>query len=51
MHPGWVKTDMGGPDAKISVEESVSGMLQVIDRLSAADSGSFVQWDGKGCPW
>lgn len=51
MHPGWVKTDMGGPNAAISVEESVSGMRKVIDGLSSKDSGTFRNQEGKTLPW
>ena len=51
MHPGWVKTDMGGPNASISVEESVGGMRRVIDTLSIRDSGTFWNQAGKALPW
>ena len=51
MHPGWVKTDMGGPNALISTEQSVSGMRQVISNLSMADSGKFFSYDGQEIPW
>jgi NAD(P)-dependent dehydrogenase (short-subunit alcohol dehydrogenase family) len=51
IHPGWVKTDMGGPAAKITLEESVSGMLYVIDNLTMKDNGKFLGWDGKEAPW
>jgi NAD(P)-dependent dehydrogenase (short-subunit alcohol dehydrogenase family) len=51
FHPGWVKTDMGGPRALISVTESVSGMRRVIDRLSMADSGTFLAYDGRPVQW
>ncbi len=51
LHPGWVKTDMGGPGALISVEESVSGMKRVIAGLSIGDSGKFIGYDGKTVPW
>ncbi|SEN81617.1 NAD(P)-dependent dehydrogenase, short-chain alcohol dehydrogenase family [Nitrosospira multiformis] len=51
LHPGWVKTDMGGPNALISPVQSVSGMRQVIDRLTLKDSGSFIEYDGKLVPW
>lgn len=51
LHPGWVQTGMGGPNALISATQSVSGMRQVIDRLDAADSGKFLAYDGKPVPW
>lgn len=51
FHPGWVKTDMGGPNAMISTEQSVSGMRQVISRLTLADSGRFFAYDGQEIPW
>ena len=51
FNPGWVKTDMGGPDAMISVEESVTGMRQVISRLTLADSGKFIGNDNQEIPW
>lgn len=51
FHPGWVKTDMGGPNALISAEQSVSGMRQVIGRLTMAESGRFFGYDGQDIPW
>ncbi len=51
FHPGWVKTDMGGPNAMISAEQSVSGMRQVISSLTIADSGKFFNYDGQVIPW
>lgn len=51
LHPGWVRTDMGGPNGLIDVEESVSGMRRLIDRFDLADSGSFVKYDGSPLPW
>src|SRR2546428_92988 len=51
MHPGWVRTDMGGAMAPLSVEESVSGIRQVIDRLTPADHGRFLTWEGREHPW
>ena len=51
FHPGWVKTDMGGPNALISAEQSVSGIRQVISRLTLADSGKFFGYDGQVIPW
>lgn len=51
LHPGWVKTDMGGADAAIPVEESVAGMLRVIADLQSTDSGSFLSHQGSVLPW
>jgi NAD(P)-dependent dehydrogenase (short-subunit alcohol dehydrogenase family) len=51
FHPGWVKTDMGGPNAMISAEQSVSGIRQVISNLTLADSGKFFAYDGQEIPW
>lgn len=51
MHPGWVRTDMGGSDASISVEESIDGMLDTIDRLTLKDSGTYHDHAGKRLPW
>lgn len=51
LHPGWVQTDMGGPNALITAETSVAGMRGVIERLTAADSGRFIGYDGKEVPW
>jgi NAD(P)-dependent dehydrogenase (short-subunit alcohol dehydrogenase family) len=51
MHPGWVRTDMGGASASLSVAESVTGMRQVIARLTAAEHGRFWTWNGREHPW
>ncbi len=51
LHPGWVRTDMGGPNGLIDAEESVSGMRKVIDNFSLADTGRFVKYDGSALPW
>ena len=51
LHPGWVRTDMGGPNALISIEESVSGMIGVISRTTLTDTGKFFNYDGKEIPW
>jgi len=51
MHPGWVRTDMGGPNAAISVEDSARGLVEVIERLGMAESGRFWTWDGAEHPW
>ncbi|XP_078277260.1 C-signal-like [Rhinoraja longicauda] len=51
VHPGWVKTDMGGEKAPLSKEESVQGILKVLARLSEQDSGLFLDWRGQRLPW
>ncbi len=51
MHPGWVKTDMGGPQAPLTPTESVAGMLRVINCLTLKDTGKFLTWEGKEHPW
>ena len=51
LHPGWVRTDMGGQNAALSVEESAAGLLHVIDRLTPDDSGYFLDWQGQSLPW
>ncbi|XP_029986373.1 uncharacterized protein LOC115421464 [Sphaeramia orbicularis] len=51
LHPGWVKTDMGGPLAELTVEESVSGMLSVLSTLSEDDNGGFKDYRGHTLPW
>ncbi|MDI1476032.1 SDR family oxidoreductase [Polyangium sp. y55x31] len=51
LHPDWVKTDMGGPDAPMSVEESVTGIMKLVDRLSRAESGGFYHFRGDPIPW
>lgn len=51
MHPGWVQTDMGGPNALIDTTQSVEGMLSVIDALTPENAGSFWEWNGKEVGW
>lgn len=51
MHPGWVKTDMGGPAAPITPEESAKGIINVIEKLSLPDSGKFFDYLGHELPW
>lgn len=51
LHPGWVQTEMGGPNALISPEASAAGLKSVLDQLSAADSGSFIDYQGQTLPW
>jgi NAD(P)-dependent dehydrogenase (short-subunit alcohol dehydrogenase family) len=51
MHPGWVRTDMGGKNATLSPEESVRGLIRVIGSLTTADNGRFLDYSGEGLPW
>lgn len=51
LHPGWVKTRMGGSSAPLRPEESVGGMRRVIDRLQPNDGGEFFGYDGGRIPW
>jgi NAD(P)-dependent dehydrogenase (short-subunit alcohol dehydrogenase family) len=51
LHPGWVQTDMGGPQAPLAVEESVAGMRGVIAGLPRSESGAFVDYQGIVVPW
>jgi NAD(P)-dependent dehydrogenase (short-subunit alcohol dehydrogenase family) len=51
LHPGWVQTDMGGAGATVTPEQSVTGLLRVIDGLKASDSGRFLDWRGESLPW
>ena len=51
LHPGWVKTDMGGPNAPVSIDKSIEGMTKVIDRTDIKDTGRFLNYDGTELPW
>ncbi|MEQ1600750.1 MAG: SDR family oxidoreductase [Methylophilaceae bacterium] len=51
LHPGWVKTEMGGPNAWITTEQSVNGLRQLIKNLTRADAGKFFAYDGQELPW
>lgn len=53
LNPGWVKTDMGGPNAELTIEEASSKILHFVHHLSAATpvNGAFVNTDGSPLPW
>jgi NAD(P)-dependent dehydrogenase (short-subunit alcohol dehydrogenase family) len=51
VNPGWVRTDMGGPNATLSPEESVSALRRVIATLGGKNSGKFYHYDGSEYPW
>lgn len=51
FHPGWVRTDMGGPNGLIDVEESITGMREVIAEFRMSLTGDFAKYDGMPMPW
>jgi len=51
LHPGWVQTEMGGPNALISAQESAIGLKQVIESLTEEQSGGFYSYKGEQIPW
>jgi NAD(P)-dependent dehydrogenase (short-subunit alcohol dehydrogenase family) len=51
IHPGWVKTDLGGEHAPVHQEESVQGILDKLDHADASDSGRFFDYTGKELDW
>lgn len=51
LMPGWVKTDMGGPNATMTPEQSITAMRKVIDQLKPADTGKLFNFDGTNPPW
>jgi NAD(P)-dependent dehydrogenase (short-subunit alcohol dehydrogenase family) len=50
-HPGWVQTDMGGPQAHLTPEASVKDLLALIAKLTPEDTGKFFKHDGSTLPW
>ena len=51
VHPGWVRTDMGGAGADIAPEESARGIVEVVDGLTPDQSGRYLTYDGGELPW
>ena len=51
LHPGWVKTDMGGPNAPVTIDKSIEGMLNIIDKTDIKSTGKFLNYDGMELPW
>ncbi|MDC9719866.1 MAG: SDR family oxidoreductase [Gammaproteobacteria bacterium] len=51
LHPGWVRTDMGGPNGLIDTSTSVNGLRQVLKKVTTKDSGHFFNYDGTEIPW
>lgn len=51
LHPGWVRTSMGGPDATLSAEESVRGLRRVLEQVKPSDNGKLISYNGRVLPW
>lgn len=51
LHPGWVRTDMGGPEASLSIEQSVAGLVRTAAGLDIGRTGGFFNHDGTPLPW
>jgi hypothetical protein len=51
LDPGWVSTDMGGPEAPVTPAQSVASMIRVIDGLTARHNGRFFTREGRAAPW
>jgi len=51
VHPGWVRTDMGGEDAPLAVSDSTAGLARLVERVTMADTGRFLDHDGSTMPW
>jgi len=51
LHPGWVQTRMGGSAAPVSPEQSIRGMLRIVDGLAAEQSGRMFDFQGREIPW
>ena len=51
VHPGWVVTDMGGPDAAVNKVDSIAGIRRVVAAYGGEQTGQFFQYDGKELPW
>jgi NAD(P)-dependent dehydrogenase (short-subunit alcohol dehydrogenase family) len=51
LHPGWVKTDMGGSNAPMEMTDSIKAMRKTIASFTLAQTGQFLRYDGKPLPW
>ena len=51
LHPGWVQTDMGGPNAKTTVPDCITGLFKAMSEAKDAQGGTFITYEGKTLPW
>lgn len=51
LHPGWARTDIGGPKAELSAEESINACMNVLSKLSSDNSGLFMSYNGQVIDW
>lgn len=51
LHPGFIKTDMGGVNARLELDEAIPTMVETMDNVTIDDSGQFFNWDGKNVDW
>jgi NAD(P)-dependent dehydrogenase (short-subunit alcohol dehydrogenase family) len=51
MHPGWVKTDMGGQEADVEVTDSAAGIIRIVEGADEATNGGFFNYTGEALPW
>ena len=51
LHPGWIRTEMGGPDAPLDVSVSAAGLIELITTATPADNGSYRSFDGQKIGW
>ncbi|NOH62829.1 SDR family oxidoreductase [Vibrio sp. RE88] len=51
LHPGWVQTEMGGPNALIDTQTSAAGLVEMIESADISRSGEFINYDGTALPW
>lgn len=51
LHPGWIKTDMGGAQAPLTLDNAIPTIVQLLGQLDQSHNGGFYQYDGKSLPW
>jgi NAD(P)-dependent dehydrogenase (short-subunit alcohol dehydrogenase family) len=51
LHPGWVQTDMGSSAASLTKDQSIAGIMSVLQNLNESHNGKLVAWDGNVLPW